>query len=96
MPDATSSAIYIVSDACISFSEALLSYRSAVITPAEAQSTGQDLFTWFQGEGAVTDANAPLAKRSVDFGILTLKQSNLQSAADVVELIQDTYTHYAT
>ncbi len=96
MSDATATPNYIVSDACISFSEALILYRSAVLTPGDAQSTGQDLFAWFQSEGAVTDANAPLAKRSVDFGILTLKQSTLQSAADVVELIQQTYLRYAT
>jgi len=62
----------------------------------EAKCFGQDLFTWFQNQGAITDANAPLAKRSVEFGILTLKQNSVQSAADVVGLIQDTYAHYAS
>ena len=96
MPDSTSSPNYIVADACISFSEALISCRSAVITPEEAKSLGQDLFTWFQNQGAITDENAPLAKRSIDFGILVLRQSSVQSAADVIELIHDTYSKYAS
>lgn len=96
MSNPTSSPNYIVSDACISFAEALISCRSAVLSPEEAKCFGQDLFTWFQNQGAVTETNAPLAKRAVDFGILTLRQSSLQSAADVVGLIQDTYSHYAS
>ncbi|HZP58766.1 MAG TPA: hypothetical protein VFB27_00475 [Opitutaceae bacterium] len=96
MPESTSTPNYIVSDACISFAEALISCRSAVISAEEAKCFGQDLFTWFQNQGAVTAANAPLAKRSVEFGILALRQSSVLSAADIVGLIQDTYSHYAS
>jgi hypothetical protein len=94
--DPTQSPSYIVSDACISFTEALLSYRSSVVTVDDANSIGQDLFAWFKNVGAITDDNALLAKRSVDLGKLTLQRNSVETVDETVELIHDTYTHYSS
>jgi hypothetical protein len=83
-----------VSSACISFTEALLACRASVVTVDLANAFGQDLYTWFQGQGAITNENAPIASRSVDLAITALKSNGGVTAEDSVALVQKTYLHY--
>ena len=91
MPDPTPRSI--VSDKCIAYTEALLQYRRAVLTDEEATEEGRNLFTWFEGIGALTDDNAPIASRSVDLGITLLKTS-IGTVDFITGQIEDSYTHF--
>ncbi len=94
MADTTSTPEYTVSDACISFTEAIIEHRQTLMSIDDAQASGQDLFTWFKDNGGTTDATAPFAVRSVALGTLAIEKSNAQSADDVIQMIKDTYDHY--
>lgn len=94
MPDSTPSPEYTVSDACISFTEAIIQYRHSLMSVDEAQDAGQDLFTWFKDNGGLTADTAPFAVRSVALGTLAISKTNTQSADAVVQMIKDTYEHY--
>lgn len=94
MPDSTSSPEYTVSDACISFTEAIIQYRHSLLSVDEAQDAGQDLFTWFKDNGGLTADTAPFAVRSTALGTLAISKTNTQSADAVVQMIKDTYEHY--
>ena len=83
-----------MSDKCIGFTEALLQYRRPVITDRDALEKGQDLFSWFDNNGALTDEKALIAARSVDLGITLLKTSG-DTADRVGEQIRNSYLHYA-
>jgi hypothetical protein len=96
MADPTQTANFIVSDACISFTEALISYRSSVVTLDGANTLGKDLFAWFLGTGAVTEVYAPLAKRSVELGILAIQKNGTETVDEAIDLIKDTYTNYSS
>jgi hypothetical protein len=85
---------YTVTDACISFSEAIIQYRPSLMSVDEYNETGQDLFTWFQENGGTTAETAPFAVRATALGTLAIQKSHSQSADDVVQLIKDTYQHY--
>ncbi len=93
MPD-TPSPEYAVSDACISFSEAIIQYRHSLMSVDDAQEAGQNLFTWFQENGGTTAATAPFAVRSTALGTLAISKTNSQSADDVIQMIKETYQHY--
>ena len=94
MPDTIETPRYIVSDACISFSEVLISCRASVTTLDEANAVGRDLFTWFQAQNAVTAECALFAKRSVALGVLAIQKNGTETVEDAVELIKETYLHY--
>lgn len=94
MPDATPSPEYSVSDACISFTEAIIQYRHSLMSVDEARQAGQDLFTWFQENGGTTADTAPFAVRSVALGTLVIEKTTSSSAEDVIQMIKDTYQHY--
>lgn len=85
---------FIVSDACISFTEALLSCRSSVVTVDEANAIGRELYTWFSDQGAINDDKACFAKRSIQLGIVTLEKNSVETIDETVTLIQETYAHY--
>jgi hypothetical protein len=95
MPDSTSTPEYTVTNACISFSEAIIQYRPSLMSVDEANETGQDLFTWFQENGGTTADTAPFAVRATALGTLAIQKSHSQSADDVVQMIKDTYEHYS-
>jgi hypothetical protein len=95
IPDAADTPRYIVSDACISFTEALISYRGSVIDLDDANAAGRDLFAWFQDQNASTLAAAPLAKRSVVLGILAIQKNGTETVDEAVDLIKETYQHYS-
>lgn len=84
----------LVSDKCIGFTEALLQYRRPVLTDQEALEIGQELFSWFDNNGALTEDKAPIATRSVDLGVTLLKTS-VDTAERIVDQIRDSYLHYA-
>lgn len=85
----------IVSGKCIAYSEALLQYRRSVVTDQQAIQQGRDLFSWFQGRGALADADkASVAARSVDLGITLLKAGS-ETVDRITGNIHDTYTGYA-
>jgi len=84
----------IVSDKCIGYSEALLQYRRAVVTDSDAAEEGRELFTWFDGTGALTEDRAPIAARCVDLGITLLKNSS-DTIDRITENIKEAYQHYA-
>ena len=94
MPDSTPSPEYTVSDACISFTEAIIEYRHSLMSVEDAQDAGQDLFTWFKENGGITAERAPFAVRSVALGTLAISKTNSQSADAVIQMIKDTYEHY--
>jgi hypothetical protein len=85
---------YAVSDACISFTEAIIQYRHSLMSVDDAQDAGQNLFTWFKENGGLTADNAPFAARSVALGTLAISKTNSQSADDVIQMIKETYQHY--
>lgn len=95
MADAKNTPNYIVSDACISLTETLIACRSAVITLDDANGVGRDLYDWFKTQDAITDERAAFAKRSVDLGIRALQGNGTETVEEAVELIKETYTHYA-
>jgi hypothetical protein len=94
MPDPTPSPEYTVSNACISFTEAIIQYRHSLMSVDEAQDAGQDLFTWFKDNGGLTAEMAPFAVRSVALGTLAIAKTTSQSADAVIQMIKDTYEHY--
>ena len=94
MPDAIPSPEYSVSDACISFTEAIIQYRHSLMSVDEAQEAGQDLFTWFKENGGTTADTAPFDVRSIALGTLTIEKTTSSSAEDVIQMIKDTYQHY--
>jgi hypothetical protein len=85
---------YTVTDACISFSEAIIQCRPSLMSVDEANQAGQDLFTWFQDNGGITVETAPFAVRATALGTLAIQKSHSQSADDVIQMIKDTYEHY--
>jgi hypothetical protein len=93
MPD-NPSPEYAVSDACMSFSEAIIQYRRSLMTVDDANQAGQDLFTWFKENGGTTADTAPFAVRSVGLGTVAISKTNSQSADDVIRMIKETYQHY--
>ena len=93
MPDSTNPE-YCVSHACISFTEAIITYRHSLMSVDEAQSAGEDLFTWFKENGGLTADKAAFAARSTALGTLAITKTNSQSADDVIQMIKDTYEHY--
>ena len=94
MPDPNCSPEYSVSDACISFTEAIIQFRHSLMSVDEAQDAGQDLFTWFKENGGLAADKAPFAVRSVALGTLAIEKTSSQSASDVIQMIKDTYEHY--
>jgi len=94
MPDSPPSPEYTVSDACISFTEAIIQYRHSLMSVDDAQAAGQDLFTWFKEHGGLTADTAPFAVRSTALGTLAISKTNSQSADDVIQMIKETYEHY--
>ena len=94
MPEATPSPEYSVSDACISFTEAIIQYRHSLMSVDEAQEAGQDLFTWFKENGGTTADTAPFAVRSIAMGTLIIAKTTSSSAEAVIQMIKDTYQHY--
>ena len=85
---------YTVSDACISFTEAIIQYRHSLMSVDDAQAAGEDLFTWFKEQGGLSADTAPFAARSVGLGTLAITKTNSQSADDVIRMIKETYGHY--
>jgi hypothetical protein len=94
MADTPPTPEYTVSDACISFSEAIIQYRPSLMSVDDANQAGQDLFAWFQENGGTTAETAPFAVRSVALGTLAIEKTNSQSADDVIQMIKDTYQDY--
>jgi flagellar basal body rod protein FlgG len=94
MPETPQSPQYNVSDACISFTETLITCRSSVVSVDDANSFGQDLYSWFKGQGAIDPDKAPFAVRSVGLGKLTLQKSSVETVEEAVQMIKDTYEHY--
>lgn len=68
--------------------------RSSVMTVDDANTAGRDLYAWFQGQDAVTDARAAFAKRSIDLGIRAIESCGSETVEDVVTLIKETYLRY--
>ena len=68
--------------------------RASVMTVDEANSSGRDLFSWFQAQNAITDEKAVYAKRSVDLGIRAIEGSGSEMVDDAISLIKETYTRY--
>jgi hypothetical protein len=85
---------YIVSDACISLTETLITCRASVVSLDEANGIGRDLYSWFQSQNAITDERAVYAKRSVELGIRAIQGNGTETVEDAVDLIKETYVHY--
>ncbi|MBE2212288.1 MAG: hypothetical protein IAE82_00335 [Opitutaceae bacterium] len=96
MSDSKTDPQTLVASQCIALSESLLTHRRASLSNSDATRAGEDLFSWFRGVGAITDANAGIAARSVDLGIALLQKSTTATIGEVVTTVQNTYQHYAS
>jgi hypothetical protein len=88
-----SNAHILVAEACISLTEEFLS-KYPEITVIESQKAGQELFAWLKLEGGLRKMQAPLAVRSVKFGIRAIDKFKDNPIEHVTTLIKDTFGHY--
>ncbi|MEO6876310.1 MAG: hypothetical protein ABI222_15955 [Opitutaceae bacterium] len=91
--DSSTAPQFSVADACIAFTQAIMA-RHSLMSPEQAQKTGQDLYTWFKEQGALAADLAPFAVRSAQLGTTAIQTAQSQAVETTVDMIKSTYAHY--